>query len=51
MTAKLNQQQWDVENRLSELEMHMCPSSSMASTTSQDDRQDRLEPVNRESII
>ncbi|XP_052104842.1 cyclic nucleotide-gated channel rod photoreceptor subunit alpha-like [Mytilus californianus] len=51
MTAKLNQQQWDVENRLSELEMHMCPSSSIASTTSQDDRPERLEPVNRESII
>lgn len=51
MTSKLNQQQWDVENRLSELEMHMCPSSSIASTTSQDDRSDRLEPVNRESII
>lgn len=52
MTAKLNQQQWDVENRLSELEMHMCPtSSSIASTTSQEDRTERLEPVNRESII
>lgn len=51
MTAKLHRQQWDVEHRLSELELHMCQSSSQASTSSHDDRIERFEPVSRESII
>lgn len=51
MSVKLNQQQWNVEHRLNELEMHICQSSSVASTTSQEDRGERLEHVNRESII
>lgn len=51
MTAKLHRQQWDVEHRLSELELHMCQSSSQASTSSHDERIERFEPVNRESII
>lgn len=53
MTVKLNQQQWDVEHRLAEIEMHMCGSDSVASVdgsaTTGDDK--LLEPVNRESII
>jgi hypothetical protein len=48
MTAKLNRQQWDVEHRLSELELQICQSSSQASTASHDER---FETVNRESII
>ena len=52
MNQKLHRQQWDVENRLSELEMHICQSSSVGSTTSQEDRPDKFEPnINRESII
>ncbi|XP_021376567.1 cyclic nucleotide-gated channel rod photoreceptor subunit alpha-like [Mizuhopecten yessoensis] len=51
MTVKLSQQQWNVEHRLAELEMHLCHSSSVASTTSQDERTDRFDTVNRESII
>ncbi|KAK3095216.1 hypothetical protein FSP39_011650 [Pinctada imbricata] len=52
MNAKLHRQHWDVENRLSELEMHICHSSSVGSTTSQEDRTEKFEPnINRESII
>nr|KAG5690948.1 hypothetical protein BaRGS_027267 [Batillaria attramentaria] len=38
LTVKLNQQQWDVENRLIELEMHLGQSDSIASTDISDDR-------------
>lgn len=48
MTVKLNQQQWDVEHRLAELEMHICQSDSVTSTT---DQEEKIEAVNRESII
>ncbi|XP_071085205.1 cyclic nucleotide-gated channel alpha-3-like [Haliotis cracherodii] len=51
LTVKLNQQQWDVENRLTELEMHICQSDSVASTGSGDEKQDKQAPVNRESVI
>lgn len=51
MTVKLSQQQWNVEHRLAELEMHICHSSSVASTTSQEERTDRYDQINRESII
>ncbi|XP_076392648.1 uncharacterized protein LOC105663968 isoform X1 [Megachile rotundata] len=44
MSAKLNQQQWEVENRLAEIEMHICGASS---TSSLEDNNER----NRESII
>ncbi|KAL3848229.1 hypothetical protein ACJMK2_019101 [Sinanodonta woodiana] len=48
--TKLNQQQWEVEHRLSELEMHICQ-TDMGSSVSTDDRTDRFETLNRESII
>ncbi|XP_070173803.1 cyclic nucleotide-gated channel beta-1-like [Littorina saxatilis] len=67
LTVKLNQQQWDVESRLMELEMHLGQSDSIASTDVSDDRGgggaerpgggDRLQSstlstvVNKESII
>ncbi|KAH9499818.1 hypothetical protein Btru_076704 [Bulinus truncatus] len=56
LTVKLNQQQWDVESRLTELEMHICQSDSVASTDFDGDslRQDSKSTpptVNKESII
>lgn len=56
LTVKLNRQQWDVESRLTELEMHICQSDSVASTEFDGDslRQDSKSTppiVNRESII
>ena len=52
MANKLKQQQWEIENRLSELEMQMC-TSDLGSTESTDDRMvmNPFETVNRESII
>ena len=50
MANKLKQQQWEIENRLSELEMQMC-TSDIGSTESTDDRTNPFEQVNRESII
>lgn len=38
LTVKLNQQQWDVESRLMELEMHLGQSDSIASTDISDER-------------
>ncbi|GFR71544.1 cyclic nucleotide-gated cation channel [Elysia marginata] len=57
LTAKLNQQQWDVESRLTELEMHMtCQSDSVPSTDVDGDSlraetKNTPPSVNRESII
>lgn len=51
MAAKLNQQQWELEHRLSELEMHMTCTSDLASTGSTDDRSNPFENISRESII
>jgi hypothetical protein len=42
MSIKLNQQQWEVEQRLSEIEMHICGSDSIGSGGSGD---------NKESVI
>ena len=50
MASKLKQQQWEIENRLSELEMQMC-TSDMGSTESTDDRMNPFENMSRESII
>ncbi|XP_043604254.1 cyclic nucleotide-gated cation channel alpha-3-like isoform X8 [Bombus pyrosoma] len=44
MSAKLNQQQWEVENRLAEIEMQICGASSSSSLEDNNER-------NRESII
>jgi len=44
MSIKLNQQQWEVEHRLAEIEMQICGASS---TSSVEDNNER----NRESII
>lgn len=44
MTLRLSQQQWQVENRLHEIELHLCPNSSTASSGDDSER-------NRESII
>lgn len=43
MSVKLNQQQWEIENRLAEIEMKICGASS---TSSLEDNE-----RNRESII
>lgn len=51
MAAKLNQQQWELEHRLSELEMHMTCTSDLASTGSTDDRSNPFENISRESMI
>jgi len=51
MAAKLNQQQWELEHRLSELEMHMTCTSDLASTSSTDDRSNPFENISRESMI
>ncbi|XP_068086318.1 cyclic nucleotide-gated cation channel [Anabrus simplex] len=44
MSVKLSQQQWEVETRLAEIEMHICGASSGGSSTEDNER-------NRESII
>lgn len=44
MSVKLNQQQWELEHRLAEIEMQICGSRS---TSSLEDNNER----NRESII
>lgn len=51
MTAKLRKKQCNVEQILSELELHMRHSSSQAGTSSHDEQIERFEPANRESII
>lgn len=48
MSMKLNQQQWEVENRLSEIEMHICGGNS--GTTTSSDSPD-INERNQESII
>ncbi|XP_014669591.1 PREDICTED: cyclic nucleotide-gated channel rod photoreceptor subunit alpha-like [Priapulus caudatus] len=48
MSLRLTQQQWEVENRLAEIEIHMCGSSSAGSTTSTSDERTR---INQESVI
>ncbi|ENN83577.1 hypothetical protein HUJ04_005911 [Dendroctonus ponderosae] len=45
MSVKLSQQQWELENRLAEIEMQICGSRSTSSL-----EQDELDR-NRESII
>lgn len=44
MTLKLNHHQWAFENRLQEIEMHICGTSSVASSNDDNER-------NKESII
>ncbi|XP_042235800.1 cyclic nucleotide-gated cation channel alpha-3-like [Homarus americanus] len=44
MTMKLTQQQWEVEHRLHEIELQLCPNSSNTSSADDNER-------NRESII
>lgn len=51
MSHKLNSQQWDVENRLKDIEMHICQSDSLASTETAEDKIERLDAIARESII
>ncbi|GAB6020166.1 hypothetical protein CHUAL_002892 [Chamberlinius hualienensis] len=46
MSMKLSQQQWEVEHRLAEIEMHICGGSSVGSLGSVDENE-----RNRESII
>ena len=41
MSVKLSQQQWEVENRLAEIEMHFCGSDSCSGS----------EVGNKESVI
>uniref|UniRef100_T1JLX7 Cyclic nucleotide-binding domain-containing protein n=1 Tax=Strigamia maritima TaxID=126957 RepID=T1JLX7_STRMM len=47
MSYKLSQQQWEVEHRLAEIEMHICGGGGADSAASADDNNER----NRESII
>ncbi|XP_067128199.1 cyclic nucleotide-gated channel alpha-3-like [Centruroides vittatus] len=49
MSMKLNQQQWEVENRLAEIEMHICGGNSGTTTTSSDSPD--INERNQESII
>ncbi|KAL5286541.1 hypothetical protein ACFFRR_007896 [Megaselia abdita] len=49
LNAKLSQQQWDLENRLAEIEMQICGASSTSSIDPENET-DELER-NRESII
>lgn len=49
LNAKLSQQQWELENRLAEIEMQICGASSASSIDPEHDT-DELER-NRESII
>lgn len=48
MSMKLNQQQWEVEHRLAEIEMHICGSDSVDSSGSPEGERPN---VNKESII
>lgn len=48
MSLKLSQQQWEVDHRLAEIEMHICGSSSVGSMASNSDERS---PANRESVI
>lgn len=50
LSAKLTQQQREVEHRLAEIEMQICGASSHGSVSSQDMEQEDTER-NRESII
>jgi cyclic nucleotide gated channel alpha 3 len=50
LSAKLTQQQWEVEHRLAEIEMQICGASSRGSESSQDNEPEDTER-NRESII
>lgn len=45
MSVKLNQQQWELENRLAEIEMQICGSRSTSSLEDNDNER------NKESII
>lgn len=45
MSVKLNQQQWELENRLAEIEMQICGSRSTSSLGEEENER------NRESII
>lgn len=49
LSSKLTQQQWELENRLAEIEMQLCGASSASSI----DQEHEAEDVerNRESII
>lgn len=49
LNAKLSQQQWDLENRLAEIEMQICGASSHSSLENENEIEE-LER-NRESII
>ena len=49
MTQKLNHQQWEVDHRLSEIEMQICGSDSAASGSGSDDRGGVV--PNKESVI
>lgn len=49
LNAKLSQQQWDLENRLAEIEMQICGASSTSSIDPENET-DELER-NRESVI
>lgn len=45
MSVKLNQQQWELEHRLAEIEMQICGGSGSSSSHEEDNER------NRESII
>lgn len=49
LNSKLSQQQWDLENRLAEIEMQICGASSESSINEENEAEE-LER-NRESII
>jgi len=45
MSLKLNHQQWEVENRLQEIELQLCGTASSAASSTEDNER------NKESII
>lgn len=49
LNSKLSQQQWELENRLAEIEMQLCGASSASSIDQEHDAEDVER--NRESII
>lgn len=50
LNSKLSQQQWELENRLAEIEMQLCGASSASSMDQENEAEDAVER-NRESII
>lgn len=51
LNSKLSQQQWELENRLADIEMQLCGASSASSIDHEDENDAEDVERNRESII